>query len=339
MIDYRDLINEIGKIDLSDHARNIDENSAVRSFRRAVVKLLLDHRASENFKKKCAAQGSPFMEPPKESPISKLYDITPLPASENPICEIPLDQMAEIKAYWPETMEGPVSGEVHDCSTGLPVLDEAAKGMKRGDTISHTGSGNNVGKSMLDEVLKGEQVLFNAMAGLPPGSSDEFWEVVKDMPLGEVVARTSKPSSELLEMFRKAHRSQRDLYSPEVVGSPVIDFDSMEGIEPGTIHDCSTGKPVQVTSVKPLHPPVRPVGSASEGIIPTYKKEYERVVSDSGSDLRLTVVACLGGIGALSPEKYEIALETMAESVGREVDDGFRAEVKEILASLPCPLD
>lgn len=56
-------------------------------------------------------------------------------------------------------------------------------------------------------------------------------------------------------------------------------------------------------------------------------------------NLRLIVIACLGGVGALSREHYKMTLETMAKSVGRVVDNKFRAEVKEILASLPCPLD
>lgn len=133
--------------------------------------------------------------------------------------------------------------------------------------------------------------------------------------------------------------------------SAVLDI-SPEGPIPGEVHDCTTGKPVKLTTVKPLHPPVRPIGEVSEGIIPPYQKEYTRESQNpcaeipiSGPEecalgnLRMIVVAALGGVGAMSPEKYQITLDTIANTVGREVDDEFRVEVEEILRSLPCPLD
>ena len=56
-------------------------------------------------------------------------------------------------------------------------------------------------------------------------------------------------------------------------------------------------------------------------------------------DLGAAVISTLGGVGACSPEHYKHALEQIARMSGRRVDDAFRAEVTEILRSLPCPLD
>jgi hypothetical protein len=56
-------------------------------------------------------------------------------------------------------------------------------------------------------------------------------------------------------------------------------------------------------------------------------------------NLKNAVRAVLGGVGACSPLFYRDALLDIADMVGRTVDDAFRAEVEEILRSLPCPLD
>ncbi len=48
----------------------------------------------------------------------------------------------------------------------------------------------------------------------------------------------------------------------------------------------------------------------------------------------------MGGIGAISTRRYQMALELIANDIGRDkVDDVFLAEVRELERSLPCPLD
>jgi hypothetical protein len=56
-------------------------------------------------------------------------------------------------------------------------------------------------------------------------------------------------------------------------------------------------------------------------------------------NLRKAVIDVLGGISACSPLIYAKKLEHIAEITGREVDDKFREDVREILKTLPCPLD
>lgn len=51
------------------------------------------------------------------------------------------------------------------------------------------------------------------------------------------------------------------------------------------------------------------------------------------------VRSVLGGFGAISPDGYQSALRYIAEQTGRTVDDEFRADVRKVLESLPCPLD
>lgn len=56
--------------------------------------------------------------------------------------------------------------------------------------------------------------------------------------------------------------------------------------------------------------------------------------------LRDAYLKHLGGVGAISPQRYQMALELIAFDVGRDcVDDTFKAEVRAIELALPCPLD
>jgi hypothetical protein len=57
------------------------------------------------------------------------------------------------------------------------------------------------------------------------------------------------------------------------------------------------------------------------------------------TDLGAAVVATLGGVGACSPEHYRVALEQIAKMCHRQVDDAFRAEVRQILELMPRPMD
>jgi len=68
---------------------------------------------------------------------------------------------------------------------------------------------------------------------------------------------------------------------------------------------------------------------------------YEALNEELGGfvGLRAAVVSVLGGVGALSPELYEGALCRIGELTGRVVDSEFRTEVRDVLCSLPCPLD
>lgn len=56
-------------------------------------------------------------------------------------------------------------------------------------------------------------------------------------------------------------------------------------------------------------------------------------------NLRELVIYTFAGIGAISPRLYGSALQSIAEMVGRTMDDTFREEVRGILETLPCPLD
>jgi hypothetical protein len=51
------------------------------------------------------------------------------------------------------------------------------------------------------------------------------------------------------------------------------------------------------------------------------------------------VLARLGGVGAISPELYGLALQDIARSVGCIVNENFKAKVKSILKEMPCPID
>lgn len=57
------------------------------------------------------------------------------------------------------------------------------------------------------------------------------------------------------------------------------------------------------------------------------------------TDLGAAVISTLGGVGACSPEHYQAALEQIAKMCHREVTDEFKKEVREVLGSMPCPLD
>ncbi len=57
------------------------------------------------------------------------------------------------------------------------------------------------------------------------------------------------------------------------------------------------------------------------------------------SELSAIVSVTFGGVCACSPELYRSALERIAKTCGRECDDAFRREVREILDSMPCALD
>lgn len=45
------------------------------------------------------------------------------------------------------------------------------------------------------------------------------------------------------------------------------------------------------------------------------------------------------GVGAISPSRYGAVIESIAEMVGRTVDDQFEQEVRDIIGTLPCPMD
>ena len=56
-------------------------------------------------------------------------------------------------------------------------------------------------------------------------------------------------------------------------------------------------------------------------------------------DLVSAVKARLGGVGAISRERYLAALQDIANAVGRTIDDEFKSEVAVVLQGMPCPLD
>ena len=59
----------------------------------------------------------------------------------------------------------------------------------------------------------------------------------------------------------------------------------------------------------------------------------------NNSKLKQVYSSVLGGVGAISPDLYEKALEIMAAMCERELDDDFREEVRVIGKSMPCPID
>lgn len=61
-------------------------------------------------------------------------------------------------------------------------------------------------------------------------------------------------------------------------------------------------------------------------------KEYET------SYLKSVVIEILGGVGAISPELYKIALQEIADRVSRPLSD-IKPAILDILRDLPCPLD
>lgn len=61
--------------------------------------------------------------------------------------------------------------------------------------------------------------------------------------------------------------------------------------------------------------------------------------STDGCSLRELVVARLGGVGAMSGERFGECLWSIARDCNRTVDTEFRSEVNEILRNLECPLD
>ena len=62
-------------------------------------------------------------------------------------------------------------------------------------------------------------------------------------------------------------------------------------------------------------------------------------MSEPVTDLGAAVISTLGGVGACSQEHFQAALEQIAKMCHRTVDDDFRAEVRAVLESLPCPID
>lgn len=57
------------------------------------------------------------------------------------------------------------------------------------------------------------------------------------------------------------------------------------------------------------------------------------------SKLQAATVARLGGVGAISPELYAAALQDIANAVGCEVSNAFKAKVAAVLRDMPCSMD
>ena len=51
------------------------------------------------------------------------------------------------------------------------------------------------------------------------------------------------------------------------------------------------------------------------------------------------VLVVFGGVGACSPEAYDAMLNQAAYLAGVRVDEGFRKKVREVLSTMPCPID
>lgn len=289
--------------------------------------------------------------------LQKLYDMTPLEPGANSVYQVPLS--------------GPVPGEVHDCATGLPVLDETTKGVKRGDTVSCVASGENVGESMIDEVLNGERSLFNAEEAresiVGPREQDKppFVVTSSDPTIACFGEFGSLDEARLYVMkmwgcglclkgnigcYRNSEFVKVEDFDKELMVKGLIDevrgtsvkvwpvIDEAAHVPPGALEALDE----EMKTESECGGCGTPVGGdeALRGLCERCEDAFEAMASlEDEYDLRTIVVACLGGVGAMSPEKYQITLETMAKSVGREVDDGFRAEVKTILESLPCPLN
>jgi hypothetical protein len=65
----------------------------------------------------------------------------------------------------------------------------------------------------------------------------------------------------------------------------------------------------------------------------------DQVDSMRSDTLKAAVVSRLGGVGAISPDLYDLALQDIAERVGRVVSDDFKAEVMAVLRDVPSSLD
>ena len=55
--------------------------------------------------------------------------------------------------------------------------------------------------------------------------------------------------------------------------------------------------------------------------------------------LRSAVFARLGGVGAISPELYGLALQDIAKTMGCVMGENFKTKVESILRDIPCPID
>ena len=75
-------------------------------------------------------------------------------------------------------------------------------------------------------------------------------------------------------------------------------------------------------------------------MITTPRRPGEKHKPNANCYLRVSYMKHLGGVGAISPRRYQMALELIAHDLGKDkVDDAFRAEVRKFEKSLPCPLD
>jgi hypothetical protein len=65
----------------------------------------------------------------------------------------------------------------------------------------------------------------------------------------------------------------------------------------------------------------------------------DQVDSMRSDALKAATVSRLGGVGAMAPDLYALALQDIAEQVGSTVSDDFKLQVAAILRDMPCPLD
>lgn len=65
----------------------------------------------------------------------------------------------------------------------------------------------------------------------------------------------------------------------------------------------------------------------------------DQVDSMRSDALKAAVVSRLGGVGAMNPDFYALALQDIAEQVGCVVNDDLKLQVTAILRDVPCPLD
>ena len=65
----------------------------------------------------------------------------------------------------------------------------------------------------------------------------------------------------------------------------------------------------------------------------------DQVDSMRSDALKAAVVSRLGGVDAMAPDLYDLALQDIAEQVGRSANDDFKLQVAAILRDMPCPLD
>jgi hypothetical protein len=69
-------------------------------------------------------------------------------------------------------------------------------------------------------------------------------------------------------------------------------------------------------------------------------KEFPNsVLDDCFMSVKEATFYLFAGVGACSPQLYQIGLEKISELTGRELDDSLRKEIKDCLNELPCPLD